>query len=89
MEYSEKVFNSDNPAEEFKAYIGYDPSLRYIEFTGSDINLSNYFENNFYILKGVYNYNNIDLIAYLSVPLKISSISHIEGTKEVSYNSQG
>lgn len=80
-------------AEEFKSYIGYNPSIRYLKFTGTDANISRYFENNFHILQGTYKWNNIDLVTYLSVPLKFNSsninISHIEGAKEVNYNHQG
>lgn len=76
--------------DEFKAYIGYNPSIRYLRFKKDILDIDSCFKNNFHILQGTYEWNNINLVTYLSVPLKSNtSISHIEGTKEVNYNHQG
>ena len=86
----EKTFKNE---AEFIAYIGYNPSIRYLKFIGENSDVTEYFKNNFHILQGTYKWNNINLVAYLSIPLKFNSsninISHIEGAKEVNYNHQG
>lgn len=86
----EKTFKNE---AEFIAYIGYNPSIRYLKFIGENSDITEYFKNNFHILQGTYKWNNINLVAYLSIPLKFNSsdinISHIEGAKEVNYNHQG
>lgn len=92
-EYTDKFFKNE---EEFIAYLGFDPTIRYLKFEPKkkDLDVKTYFKNNFHILQATYKYNNIDLVTYLSVPLKMPNtdtqvISHIEGTKEVNYNHQG
>lgn len=92
-QFTPKVFKNK---EEFIAYLGFNPTIRYLKFEPKNlnINIQDYFKNNFHILQGTYRYNNIDLVTYLSVPIKISNtneqiITHIEGAKEVNYNHQG
>ena len=45
--------------------------------------------DNFYILKAIYKYNDADLEAFLPIPIKNPDYSFIEGAKEVIYDHQG
>lgn len=46
-------------------------------------------DNNFYILKAIYKYNDADLEAFLPIPIKNPDYAFIEGAKEVIYDHQG
>lgn len=46
-------------------------------------------DDNFYILKAIYKYNDADLEAFLPIPIKNPDYAFIEGAKEVIYDHQG
>lgn len=46
-------------------------------------------DDNFYVLKAIYKYNDADLEAFLPIPIKNPDYAFIEGAKEVIYDHQG